>query len=119
MRLLVSGSRDFVDRDLLAQLLTRKWMEHEDLIIVHGDCPSGLDRLARSWARWEGIPDEPYPADWNKYGKAAGPIRNQEMIDSKPDEAWFFPVGAARGTRDCFERAERAGIPYVIFGEFE
>lgn len=118
-RLLVSGSRNFEDYNYMSWHLDHIHMKHEYLTIVHGDCPKGADFLARCWAQYRGVPEERYPADWNKYGKAAGFIRNQKMVDTYPDEAWFFPKGVSRGTWDCFDKAVKAGIPYVVFGVFE
>ena len=54
-----------------------------------------------------------FPAHWSEHGKAAGIIRNQEMVDfikDKDCKAIFFWDGASRGTGDCLNRAKRAGI---------
>lgn len=77
--------------------------------IIHGACRSGADLWADEWAvvNWTQI--EEYPADWAKYGRAAGPIRNRRMIsEGKPDLVLAFPGG--RGTSDMVRRAELAGI---------
>lgn len=75
----------------------------------------GADRLARRWAYTVGgITVETFPADWGAHGKAAGPIRNQRMIDEgKPDVVLAFPGG--RGTADMIRRAEAAGIRVIRF----
>lgn len=52
---------------------------------------------------------EPHPADWSTHGKAAGPIRNQQMADARADLCLAFPGG--KGISDMVRRAERAGIP--------
>lgn len=122
MRLLVSGSREFDTHEdylFIWRLLIDKNLEEPYLSVVHGDCPRGADYFAKIICEVGGINQERFPADWNKHGKAAGHIRNQQMVDTRPDEAWFFPRGISRGTWDCFQRVEKAGIPYVIFGEFE
>lgn len=56
----------------------------------------------------------PVPADWS-LGKKAGPLRNQRMIDMKPDKLLRFPGG--RGTADCERRARAAGIEVVMVEE--
>lgn len=63
---------------------------------------------ARDWAIGAGIKATPFPAKWSTYGNAAGPIRNQEMVDTKPDIVVAFPGGT--GTADAVRRARSAGI---------
>jgi hypothetical protein len=81
---------------------------------VHGACPDGADAVADAWTLASlPRPPERWPAPWAQLGRAAGPRRNQAMVDSRPDEAHAFlrepPV--SRGTRYCVDAAERAGIP--------
>lgn len=120
MRLLVTGSRDLTDpagRALVQNALT----EHGafPLILVVGDCPTGADRYARAWGRQLADDVEVYQADWAINGKAAGPLRNQAMVDGGADLCLaFWRQGAGnRGTQDCVRRARIAGIPVVEFTE--
>jgi len=117
MRVLVCGGRDYADRQRVFEELydTLPRITHDDGnwlpvgTIIHGDCRSGADLWADEFAvvNWTGL--EVYPADWNAHGKAAGPIRNQRMIDEgKPDLVLAFPGG--RGTADMVRRAREAGI---------
>lgn len=107
-RYLVCGGRDFNDwqymQSKLEQLLKIEWM----FVLVHGDC-RGADRLAAGWAKWKELIVEAYPADWNTYGKAAGGIRNQEMLDSGLDGVIAFPGDV--GTADMVRIAIKAGVP--------
>lgn len=106
MRLLVCGGRNYADRDAVYCALLEL---HPSAVITGG--ASGADRIAEEWAR-PVVPVETYKADWTKYGKAAGPIRNQQMIDEgKPDAVLAFPGG--RGTADMVRRAVSAGIPVI------
>jgi hypothetical protein len=82
------------------------------IILMHGACPTGVDRVVDKWAERNLIPVKRYPADWDKHGKAAGPIRNQQMVDKAPSYMIAFPGGA--GTRDCARRADEAGIQVFI-----
>ena len=118
MRALVTGSRNWGDRVVLLDALLdlEKRQGSHDLTIVHGACPTGADAIA-DFATYWGWEVERHPADWRKHGKAAGPIRNQEMVDAGADICLAFPLGESRGTRDCMRRAEAAGIPVVPFEE--
>ena len=76
--------------------------------IVHG-AACGADSMAIGWAIHYAITCIGMPADWKKHGRAAGPIRNQEMLDKHaPHMIIAFPGG--RGTADMVSRARKAGI---------
>jgi YspA, cpYpsA-related SLOG family len=115
VRILITGSREWTDWRLLHWALkdAARGVRWDEVTVVHGDCPSGADFFAGDFARCAGMTEERHPADWDKHGKAAGPIRNQEMVNAGADVclAFFQPGAANRGTRDCASRAERAGIP--------
>ena len=115
MRVLVCGGREFNDRDAVAKALRPYKPEHVtkpcEHKIIHGGAP-GADTLAGEWAEVFGVPFRIFPADWRTHGKAAGPIRNQRMIDEgKPDIVIAFPGG--RGTADMVRRARAAGIRVI------
>ena len=115
MRILVTGSREWTDWRLLHEVLEEitKGIYACEITLVHGACLSGADALAGDLARCAGWTEECHPADWNLHGKAAGPIRNQEMTDLGADICVaFFKTGAGnKGTGHCAARAEAAGIP--------
>lgn len=108
MRVLVCGGRDFKDADLLKFALNIiKELEGIDLII-HGHA-RGADSMAAVWAVANGIDNLGYFADWKTHGKAAGPIRNQKMLDDgRPDLVIAFPGGP--GTADMVRRARLSGV---------
>lgn len=120
-RILVTGSRNWTSWTAVDHALTRaRWdlAAGGPVTVVHGACPTGADFLAGSWAgSVAGVTEEAHPADWNTHGKAAGPIRNQEMVDAGADVCIAFLMGDSRGTRDCMRRARAAGIPVLIGGE--
>jgi hypothetical protein len=82
--------------------------------LIHGGA-RGADSLAAEWAMANGIPVLEYPVtpeDWRTIGKAAGPMRNQRMLDEgKPDLVVAFPGGS--GTADMVRRAQRAGVKVI------
>lgn len=111
MRVLVCGGRDFSDKTTVWGWMQALHLKLGVSVVIHGDA-SGADRLAASWARQEGVPVIAYPAAWQTHGRAAGPIRNQQMLDfGKPDLVIAFPGG--RGTADMVGRARKAGIKVV------
>lgn len=117
-RLLVSGSREWDQEHVLQMIIAQYWVLYgDDLVVVHGDCPRGADRMAREFCVRHGITEERYPANWNRLGKAAGHIRNQKMVDTGPDMAIFFIRGISLGTRNCLAAARKAGIPTNVFGD--
>jgi hypothetical protein len=107
----ICGSLDAVADSLAHEIVGR------GLTIVHGDCPyGGVDLVAHLWALDH--PDatpEPHPADWNRHGKAAGPIRNSEMVASGAYVCLAFPGPKSVGTWDCIRKAASAGIPTHIY----
>ncbi len=118
-RILICGSRRWGHRELIRRELAKL---PTDTIIIHGDCPTGADHIADAiWRQIGQLAPEKFPADWKKHGKAAGPIRNQQMIDEgKPDRAiaFFFASGAdadpsSPGTADMLRRVRAAGIPVL------
>lgn len=108
MRVLVCGGRDYHDCNRVEQcLLVANWVEPITCVIQGG--ARGADILARMVATKHHIPGEEFPALWDKYGRHAGPIRNQRMLDEgKPDLVIAFPGGA--GTADMVRRAKAANI---------
>src|SRR5690606_36311088 len=91
----------------------------KNLRVLHGACPTGADAIVYEICRERGIAVKGYPADWDRYGKQAGFVRNQMMVDllvkwstSSIDpvsvQVIAFPGG--NGTKHCADRAERAGI---------
>lgn len=114
MILLVTGGRDFCEQrdgadhmgERMALGWALDWLSPSRVIV--GDA-TGADRWAVIWCERRGVEFTRVTADWDKLGKAAGPIRNQRMVDMKPDAGLRFPGG--RGTGDCCHRMSKAGIP--------
>ena len=82
------------------------------MVVIQGGA-RGADQIAREWCIARKIAYVNYPADWTVHGKAAGPIRNQQMIDrGRPDRVLAFSGG--KGTADMIARANRAGVPVEL-----
>lgn len=107
-RFLVCGGRDFDGHAWAFRTLDALTAGVEGVTIIQGGA-RGADAIARDWAKRRGVPCETFAADWRTHGRAAGPIRNQRMLDEgKPDYVVAFEGG--RGTDDMLARAERAGV---------
>lgn len=112
LRVLVCGGRNYEDRETVKFTLDALHVSRGIEAIIHG-AATGADTLASWWATVNKIKNIDHPADWAKHGKAAGPIRNQEMIDvSEPDLVVAFPGG--RGTEDMIKRARKAGLRVLV-----
>jgi hypothetical protein len=114
MRVLVCGGRNYADERFAFALLDRIDAEHEIAAVIHGGA-GGADAIGRNWTYHDcnarGVERERicFPANWSKHGNAAGPIRNQQMLDEGgPDLVVAFPGG--RGTADMVRRANAAGV---------
>lgn len=116
MRVLVCGSRHFNDR-------TKLFCDLDDLLfhfpwtgmtIIHG-AAKGADTLAGEYARCNNYEVEVYPADWEKHGKAAGHIRNTQMLEEgKPDMVVAFLGPGSRGTANMIAQTVKAGVPLKV-----
>lgn len=112
MKVLVTGGRDFDDAVTLESWLGGIHKDHKISLLIEGNCPTGADKMARKFAAKYGIQGMSVAADWATHGKAAGPIRNQQMLDeTKPDVVVVFKGG--KGTADMKRRAIRAGVRVI------
>jgi hypothetical protein len=118
MRIIFTGSRKWAGiyaearaGEVLARLETFAVAIGSPLVIVHGNYHEGLDAVVDRWAIRHGYVPEHFDAKWETYGLAAGPIRNQEMVDAGADMCLGFPLPGGRGTQDCMNRARLARIP--------
>lgn len=121
MIVVVCGSRDWADAQMIRARLRALPGEHKDITIIHGACSRRIngreiaaDALAAEAARVLGCTVEPHPADWETYGKAAGPIRNRQMLDRCPDLVLAFQRNGSRGTQDCVDEARCRGIAVEV-----
>lgn len=111
LTVLVCGGRNYGDARTLSAVLDRAYAVNPFGRLIHG-AANGADVLAGRWAQTRGVPVTEFPADWTRDGRAAGPLRNQRMLDEgKPHLVIAFPGG--RGTADMVARARKAGVSAV------
>ena len=113
LKVIVAGTRTFNYPELLDKVLTQYRLFHFNFSeLIHGGA-RGADTLAMLWAEKNEIPVKCFPADWDKYGKQAGFIRNQQMAEYA-DVLIAFWDGKSRGTKMMIELAEKAKLTSIV-----
>lgn len=123
VRVLVTGSRDWYDEGLVREELDRIWdrcLPFEMITVVHGGCPTGADKYAAKWvdstrAYEINVTEEIFPADWEKHGRSAGPIRNREMVDSGPEYFLAFVRNGSPGAMGTVNLCRQDRIPGAVW----
>lgn len=111
MRVIVCGSRDWLDESAIQERLEKL---PPGSVVMHGAC-RGADQIAGKLALNMGFVVESYPADWAEHGLSAGPIRNARMLEEKPDLVIAFALPGSKGTQNMINQAERRKIPVERF----
>jgi hypothetical protein len=118
-RYIVAGDRNWHCAEIADRVVRSLLARHDNTItIVHGAAP-GVDSSFAEACERLGVAREPHPAEWGAYGDAAGPRRNQAMVDAGALYAIavhrYLPK--SRGTKDMVRRCLKAGIEvYLIDG---
>ncbi len=112
-RVVISGSRYFNDYDFFCEKADCCLSKIKGKIILLSGHSSGVDKMAEKYGEEKGYEVEIYPAEWDKYGRAAGPIRNKKMAENA-DYVIAFSSGG-KGTESMIEAAKAKGIPVEVF----
>lgn len=107
MRILVTGSRDWDNRNYIEMVLLS--YAHDPVTIVEGGA-RGADSIAATFAESQGWTVETWIAQWEVYGRSAGFIRNSSMVESGADICVAFIKNNSKGATMCADLAEKAGI---------
>ncbi len=116
LRVLVCGSRTWREQQPIREALERL---PEGSTVIHG-AARGADEIAGIIAKQLGLEVLAFPADWEKHGKAAGPIRNTQMLrEGRPHQVIAFTrdLSQSRGTANMVRQAKAAGVPVKVIGE--
>jgi YspA, cpYpsA-related SLOG family len=123
MFFLITGSRDFPTQEawFIYRELDKLLKENPNLTMINGGA-KGADTICLRWAGMRGVPTEVYKANWTKHHKAAGPIRNREMIarlkQTEGTVVMAFVYGKlydSRGTKNCVDQAIKAGFTPNVY----
>lgn len=112
MKVLICGDRRWLDEAAVRKRMSFLKLDTE---LIVGDC-RGADTMAYKIAGEMGFVRRQFVASWGQYGKAAGPIRNREMLDTKPDLVIAFHdnISTSRGTANTVHEARQRGIPTEV-----
>lgn len=117
IRIIIAGGRDFDDYILLCERLDTYIgyidIGPKDYVEIISGCVQGADKLGERYALDNCHFIKRYPADWERYGKSAGPIRNREMAEyaaEKNGVLFAFWDGKSKGTKNMIETAEKFGL---------
>lgn len=111
-KILIAGSREYDNYEEAEAVLNEFFSDTEEAVILSGAC-RGADKIGERYAEEHGFEVKRYPADWKRYGRAAGPIRNEEMVRDA-DVIICFWNGKSRGSRSLIEYAEKLGKKVFI-----
>ncbi len=115
MKIVVAGCRNyenFPEAEEFISLVLSRFPKDTDFIIFSGKC-KGADRLGEIYAEKMGFKVQYFPADWEKYGRAAGPKRNKEMAKAC-DFVICFWDGKSRGTKSMISLARKYNKPLKV-----
>ena len=112
-RVIICGSRTWDDWKSI-----RRYVDSlpDDAVVIEGGA-RGADSIARACAEQRGLEVLAFPADWKQYGKAAGVIRNTQMImEGRPNQvvAFVYNLATSTGTRNMIDKARSQGIPVTV-----
>ncbi len=112
MKIIVAGSREFNDYDLLKKNIQENFQRYEVEEIVSGTA-RGADTLGEQFAKEYNIPVKKFPANWDLYGKSAGYRRNVEMADYA-DALIAFWDGKSKGTGHMINIAKDKNLRVIV-----
>lgn len=113
-RVVIAGGRNYTDYNEAEAFVDRclEKLKGNEIIIVSGGC-RGADTIGEKYAIKNGFRIERHPADWSKYGKSAGPIRNKAMA-VVADLVICFWDGKSKGTKSMIYYAKSCGKPVCV-----
>lgn len=106
MKIIFSGGRNYNGYIKVGAIV--KCLNPQQIIV--GDCPTGLDSYVLQWANQLNIPIKIYEAEWDKFGKSAGPRRNRKMCEDNRFLSVLIAFPGGRGTENCIKEAKELGI---------
>ena len=110
MKTIIAGSRDITDYQLVVDAVKESGFQITNVV---SGMAVGVDTLAIQYASENNLPLSEFPADWNKYKKAAGPVRNRQMAEAS-DALIAVWDGESRGTKNMIDTAMKLGLRVYV-----
>ena len=114
MKLLVTGSRNITDLEFVTNCLDTILVEGTNFNDIIQGGARGVDNLVKKYCLKRGIYYYTYSAEWDVYGKSAGPIRNNKMVEVC-DGGIAIWDGKSKGTKQCMSALKNAGKLLEVF----
>lgn len=113
MKIIICGDRNWNNYWGIYDVISRL---DRNSVIIHG-AARGADHMAGTIAKNLGFKVISVPADWEQYGRAAGPIRNKKMLDMEPELviAFHTDIRNSKGTKHMVEIAQKKGVKVEIY----
>lgn len=122
MKTIISGGRNHTDPDIVDAAVRASGFTVTKVIEGGqrtrdglGKIVGGVDWLAHEWGRAHDIPVQTVAAEWSKYGKFAGPLRNGKMLDEGAEQLIAIPDKRSRGTWDMVNQTKARGLPVFVY----
>jgi hypothetical protein len=115
VKTIIAGSRSITgnkEKSIIFDALDIYFNKGLPTEVVSG-CARGVDTIGAEWAIKNGVPVKKFQANWEKHGRAAGPIRNQEMANYS-EQALIFWDGKSRGAKHMAEAMKKLKKPYYL-----
>jgi hypothetical protein len=110
MIVVIAGSREYTYAFRLEKAIADSGFEITEVV---SGCARGVDHMGEVWAAKHGIPITKFPADWDKHGKAAGPIRNEQMSEYA-DALILLMYPDSRGSANMLKCMQKLNKPYHV-----
>ena len=110
MKTIIAGSRNICEYNILVDVMNKCPWEITEVI---SGTAKGVDTLGERWAEENNIPCSRYPANWTKYGKSAGMIRNTQMADVA-DATIALWDGVSKGTKNMIDISKKRNLGLIV-----
>lgn len=115
MKLIIAGSRDlYVDPMYIDNLLDKFTIDKTQIKEIVSGCATGIDGCGELWANENKVALVKFPADWNRDGKAAGPIRNKIMGQYADAALIIMKAGGSPGSKNMKDHMHRMKKPVFV-----
>ena len=114
MKIVIAGGRDFQNYEVLRGAMDGVLANISSPITIVSGAARGADTLGEQYAAERGLDVIRFPADWKKFGRRAGPIRNEQMAEAANMLVAFWD-GQSRGTKNIIGNMEQRGKPYYVY----